>query len=484
MRLIKFFIFVQLFLISLFADVKLNINEKITSGEAMIFSIEASGEEIKFPNLSTIDGNIVHEISSSMATTVINGNISKVIKKSFSFIPTKDFIFPSLEFEIDGKVYKTDEKRITLQKASKTKSDIFDLTIKTNKDRFYVGENFILTITFKHKKDIQIVGLSLNKPNFDNFWYKQIDGTTRYEEKDFEVIELKFLMSALKEGHFSIEPMLLQVQVIDNSFKSFFSSTKDINVYSNELNFDVKNLPKNIKLVGNFEIESTVDKANIKEGEAVSYKIKISGKGNFDDIPDIKFALDDVTIYENKPEINSFISENEYQGSYEKVFSIVANKSFTVPSITFEYFDKEKEKIITKSTKSFDINVEKNSDKKEIFLEKIEDNKILENKEVIIERISSKDKVIFFIFGMVFTILIFSIYLYINRYKNIKKEKITPLNKKVKNSQSKVELIKILVPYFKVNSKLDELIFSLEKDENDFKTLKNEIQKILKELKL
>jgi len=108
----------------------------------------------------------------------------------------------------------------------------------------------------------------------------------------------------------------------------------------------------------------------------------------------------------------------------------------------------------------------------------------LENKEVIIERISSKDKVIFFIFGMVFTILIFSIYLYINRYKNIKKEKITPLNKKVKNSQSKVELIKILVPYFKVNSKLDELIFSLEKDENDFKTLKNEIQKILKELKL
>ena len=98
MRLIKFFIFVQLFLISLFADVKLNINEKITSGEAMIFSIEASGEEIKFPNLSTIDGNIVHEISSSMATTVINGNISKVIKKSFSFIPTKDFIFPSLVF--------------------------------------------------------------------------------------------------------------------------------------------------------------------------------------------------------------------------------------------------------------------------------------------------------------------------------------------------------------------------------------------------
>jgi len=446
--------------------------------------LELSGSEIKIPNFSQIDGNSVQEISSSLSTTIINGKVSKLVKKSYSFIPTKDFIFPALTFEIDGKKYETQQKNIKLIKATKTQSSLYDLTIKTSKNDIFVGENFVLTLKLKFKKDLQLVGLALDKPTFKDFWYKQLDETKKYEDGDFYIIETNFLMSPLKEGKLQIDPLTLQMRVMDVNPRTYFLMAKDIDIYSNELNFDIKSLPNGVKIIGDFSLESSIDKQEIKKGDSIAFKIKISGSGNIDDISDIKLPLDDAIVYENKPEIKTEISNNKYIGSYEKVFSIVANKSFTVPSITFEYFDKEKEKIITKSTKSFDINVEKNSDKKEIFLEKIEDNKILENKEVIIERISSKDKVIFFIFGMVFTILIFSIYLYINRYKNIKKEKITPLNKKVKNSQSKVELIKILVPYFKVNSKLDELIFSLEKDENDFKTLKNEIQKILKELKL
>lgn len=484
MKLVKIFIFFQFFIITLLADVNLYIKDKVVKGEPLVFTLEISGNEIKFPDLSLIEGNSVQEISSSISTNVINSEITKVIKKSYSFIPTKDFIFPSLEFEIDGKKYHTDEKNIILEKASKTKSDIFDLSIKTDKKEFYVGENFILKIVFKHKKDLQIVGLALGKPNFENFWYKQIDDTKRYEENDFSVIELKFLMTPLKEGNLTINPMLLQAQVMDDSFRSFFSTTKDVNIYSNELNFDVKALPSNIKLVGDFEIETTIDKQKVKHGEAISYKLKIKGTGNIDDIPDIKLPIKDVTIYENKPEIKTYISNDKYEGTYEKVYSIIPNKSFTIPSINFEFFDKEQQKVISKTTKSYDIEVEDAEKREEVVLEKAKDeNKVLESKEIIVEKISFKDRVMFFIFGVLFTVLVFSIYFYINRYKNIKKEELKPLSKKVKETKTKTELIKILAVYMKIDSRLDELIYQLEKVE-DVNMIKKQILKILKELKL
>ena len=482
MKLIKIFFLFQFFILSLLANVNLYLNEKIILGEPLVFTIEISGEKVKFPDLSLIDGNVVQEISSSISTNIINGTVSKVIKKSYSLIPTKDFIFPSLEFEIDGKKFKTKEKNIVVEKVSKTKSDIFDLSINVDKNEFYVGENFILKILFKHKKDAKIVGLSLNKPTFDGFWYKQIDDTKKYEENDFNVIELKFLLTPLKDGILTINPILLQAQIIDESFKSYFSTTKDINIYSNELNLKIKKLPQDIKLVGDFEIESTIDKEKIKAGEAVSYKLKITGTGNFDDILDIKLPLSDVTIYENKPEIKTYILNDKYEGTYEKVFSIVSNKSFIIPSITFEYFDKNEEKVVTKTTKTYEIKVEE-KEVKESFLEKADKN--VETKEVvkIVEKSSLEDKILYFVLGIVFSLLIVSLYFYVITSKRKNKDEIYPLLKRVKESKSKKELIKILAIYLKIDSRLDELIFRLEKEE-DFKLLKKEIINILKELKL
>ncbi len=482
MKLIKIFFLFQFFVISLFASVNLYVNEKVTLGEPLVFTIEISAEEIKFPDLSSIDGNLVQEISSSVSTNIINGKVSKVIKKRYSLFPTKDFIFPSLEFEVDGKKVKTKEKNIIIEKASKTKSDIFDLSIKTDKNEFYVGENFILKIIFKHKKDAKIVGLSLSKPNFDGFWYKQIDDSKKYEENDFDVIELKFLLTPLKSGNLFINPILFQAQVIDESFKSYFSATKDINIYSNELNLKIKELPQNIKIIGDFEIESTIDKEKIKSGEAVSYKLKITGSGNFDDISDIKLPLSDVTIYENKPEIKTYISDDKYEGTYEKTFSIVSNKSFEIPSITFEYFDKNGEKVVTKTTKSYKIEVEEEK-VKESFLEKADKN--TETKEVvkIIEKTSLEDKILYFVLGVIFSLLTVSLYFYVITSKRKNKDESYPLLKKVKESKSKNELIKILAIYLKIDSRLDELIFRLEKEE-DSKILKKEIINILKQLKL
>ena len=487
MKIFKFIGLFFLFVSPLFGNVKLYLpSNTIVKNEAFVFVLEAYGNDITFPNISLIDGQSVQEIASSNATNIINGKVTKKIKKTYSFYPTKDFILPSFETLIDGKNYKTNEEKITIQKALKTQSNIFDFNIKTNNSDLYIGENFILTMVFKYKKDVDILDLTFDKPNFENFWYKQIDNSKKYEDGDFTVFEIKFLMFALKKGIQKIEPLGINAQIMDNNSYSVFSSTRNKKIYSNELEFDIKSLPDNINLIGNFDISASVDKLIVKKGEAVSFKLNIKGKGNIDDLPDIKLPIDDVTIYENKPLVRTQTSNNEYSGEWEKVYSIIANKSFTIPSIKIDYFDKNLSKTISKQTDIFNIEVLDEEIKKEVVLEKAEDIALpIETpKEIIkvVEKISTLDRIIYFFLGVVFSLLIISLYYYVITSRREKQED-KPLVKKVKESKTKEELLKILAVYLKIDAKLDLLIFELEKTQ-DIDSLKKEIIKILKELKL
>lgn len=485
-KLIVKFLFLQIFfLLNLFAQVNLNMPNSVIENEAFIFEIEVSGEDIKFPKLDIIDGNTVLELSSSTSTIINNNQISKKIKKTYSFYPKQDFVFPSLEFIIDGKQEITKAKNIVLKKAQKTVSDIFDLSIKASKEKLYVGENFILTIIFKYKKDAQIVDLFLDKPSFENFWYKQINESSSYDDGDFKVQELKFLLTPLKSGILKIAPISINAQVLDTSngrYSMFSSITKNLKLYSNELNFDVNNLPQNVKLIGQFDINSTIDKNKINQGEAVSYKLKIDGIGNIDDIEDIKLDIPNCVIYENKPLIKTVFENNEYKGSYEKVFSIIPNESILINPISIKYFDKEKNEVKTINSKSFNIEVVKNSNLINLnnqLQKKAEEIEVVK----VIEKSSFLDKIIYFCLGVIVTLILLYIYISFLKKKKTNQEYNTPLIKKVKKSQDKEELIKILAAYLNKDKNLDNLIFTLEKS-NDFLIIKKEIIKVIKDLKL
>lgn len=492
MKLYKIFLLFFLFFSSLFGNVKLSISSNnIVKNEPFIFVFEADGNSVKFPDITSLDSYNVQELSSSTSTNIINGKISKSVKKAYSLIATKDFVLPSFEFEIDGKKEYTKEEKINIIEASKTQSEAFDFSIKTNMNDLYVGENFILTLVFKYKKNARLENLYLEKPNFQNFWYKQLDESKNYEEDDFIVSEVNFLMFALKEGDLKIEPIKINVQILENNSYSIFSSSKNEKIYSNSLDFNIKALPQNIKLIGDFEIEAFVDKQKIKVGEAVSYKIKIAGTGNIDEIEDIKFPLENLTIYENKPIIKSEIVNNKSRGEYEKVFSVVPDKSFVIPSITLEYFDKNLKKVIKKQTKSFDIEVINEVSKQEVLLEKAPEKQqqVIQSeqdtKEIIkfVEKTSTIDRIIFFSLGIIVCLLTVALYFYVITSRRKKEEEKKPLLLKIRKAKTKEELIKILAIYIKIDSKLDELIFNLEKT-NEINSLKKEIIKIVKELKL
>jgi len=490
MLLFRFLFLLNIFVLSLFANVQLDLPNSVIKGEPLQFSLTVEGNDIQLPKLDTIASNSVNEISSSTSTNIINSTISRSIKKVYSLFPKKDFIFPSLKFIIDGKEYFTKEQKITLKDLQKTKSSIFDLSIKTDKDNLYINENFVLSLVFKYKKNANIVDLSFEKPSFDNFWYKQLKESKQYEENGFIVQELNFLLFPLKEGKIKINPLKIHAKILDesNSFSLFSNSMSIKTIYSNDLELNIKKLPDNINLIGDFDIKTTVDKTKIKQGEAISFKLEINGTGNIDDIKDIKLNLSDATIYDNKPEIKTKYENGKYIGKYTKSYSIIPNNSIVIPKIKIEYFDKKSKTLISKQSDEINIEVLQNSIvKKKELIQKAKPE--IKEKEVIkiIEKVSIKDRIIFFCLGIITSIVVIALYFYIIKEKNKRKVKDTSLSKKVKKTNNKDELLKILAVYIKKDSSLDKLIFQLEneiKDEKDIKVIKKEILKRIKKINL
>lgn len=482
----KFKLIILLFLVisNLFAN---NINfilpSQLVRGDPLTFSLEVEGVKIEMPNMKEFANMNIKEISSSTSSMISNGKVSQSIKKIYAIFPKESFIFPSLAIKIDDKFFYTKEKKIEVIQPSKTQSDLFDLSLKASKNSLFLGENFLLTLVFKYKKDAKIIDLAFQKPNFDDFYFEQLKDNKEYEENGFIVQEINFLMTPLKVGKIKLDSVVVNAQIMDieRGF-SFSNNFKDIKIYSNDMEFNVFPLEKDIKLVGDFSIESFVDKQNVKRGEAISYKIKIAGFGNFDSIGDIKLDLKNAMIYENKPLINKYLKGDTYYGEYIKTFSIVPNESLFIEPVILKYYDNKEKKVVEKSSNKIKINVEIEKNSSPVKLEKQLSTAQPEIK-IIKEKISIFDRFLYFVLGIISTTFIFGLYLYVKKQRLNKSSYEKPLIKKVLASKTKDELIKVLSIYIKLDEKLDELIFEVEKVEN-IKPIKKEIVNLLRELNL
>ena len=476
------------------AKVTLTAPNNFFKGDKVVFKITASGTDVKFPNISDIDGVPVQSAGTSSAITIVNGDRKQKLVKSFAIIPDKDITIPSFKISINGKIEQTKAKIVKMKLVEKTVSSIYDLEIKVNKKDSYVGEDILFTLIFKYQKDTQLVDLNFYKPNFENFWTKELQSKQQVVKGNYVVHELNYLLFPQKDGKLSIDPLRIDAIVSDKVAQNygFFNTqlTKSIPIYSNKIDLTIKTLPKDIKLIGDFEISSTIDKTNINQGEAISYKLTIKGRGNLDDLDEIKLSIPNTTIYDN-PSKKEFDIQNElYGGVFNKTYSIVAQNDFKIPQISLNYFDKKTQTIKTIKTKSYDIKVN-GEVKKAAILEvaKVEQTPMVsQNTQTnVVEKViktTDKEKIIFFILGMIFSIILISLY-FIFKNKTVKKEE-TPLDKQIKKVNSLDELLKLLVVYINIDKQLDKIIYNLENknSEIELKKVKKEVLNILKDTTL
>ncbi|MDX9902105.1 MAG: BatD family protein [Aliarcobacter sp.] len=494
-NLSKIFIFCTFFLSALFADVKLSLNTPaIYAGEMASFTITSDGDDIKFPTINSIDSYNIEGSSSSSSTTIINGNYSRKISRTYSFSPTKDVTIPSFEIKADGKTYKTEAQKISVLQPSASKDgENFVIEVKADKQEVKVGESINLTVLFKYKIDSKIDKLQLSEPKLENFWIKKVDDVEKTSEKDYIVFKQKYLLFPQKSGEYDLSSLeadigkivkeripndILNDPLLKNSFfrDSFFDSVTNRltwqKIYSKALHISVKPLPNNLELFGDYSLTSTVDKTFVDANQPVNLTISITGKGNIDDIQKYNLTISNVVSYADEPKIESTFQTDEYGGNFTQRIAFVAQNDYTIPRIELTYFDKNTNQVKTIHSEPISIKVINNNQNNSAV--KIETNNTPKVSNDSKTSEIKKDKNInYIVLALIILFVILASLLFFKKKKTTKVEKDTV--KAIKKAKNDKELFELLLPYSKKSGIITDTLNKLE--ENLYKKTNHKIDK-------
>ena len=156
----------------------------------------------------------------------------------------------------------------------------------------------------------------------------------------------------------------------DNVEDFDFTSKK---IYLPSVKVDVKAQPK--RYTGNFVLKADVLKPEAEAYEPVQFRVSLSGYGNIDRLEDFRLNIDDVTIFTDGIESSVELDDNGFRSSFRQQFAIVSDHNFTIPALSFSYFDVKERKVRTLRTKTVPVHV-KPLPKAHDLLDKVESDEI------------------------------------------------------------------------------------------------------------
>lgn len=177
-------------------------------------------------------------------------------------------------------------------------------------------------------------------------------------------------ISAAKSGELEIPPATLDVRVqvpmqAPSGMDDFFGNMlrnfgamdiREVTISTKGSKLDVKPLPKEGRpadfdgAVGQFKLSTSVSPAKAAEGEPITLKVVVSGRGNFDAMPAPRLLeTDGWRTYD--PSENFVPSPTDpigFNGEKTFEFTLIAReKKTSTPSVSFSFFDPEQGKYVT-----------------------------------------------------------------------------------------------------------------------------------------
>jgi hypothetical protein len=128
--------------------------------------------------------------------------------------------------------------------------------------------------------------------------------------------------------------------------------TTDTKITLPPLLLNVKNLPKNTALVGNFSLTHTFTKHEAKAYEPIPFQIKIEGSGYPPLLDNLLTKELNITVFKENPIVKSTHSKQGTKSSVIYPMALSADKSFTLNPIIVKAFD-------PKTKKSYELTVPK-----------------------------------------------------------------------------------------------------------------------------
>lgn len=265
------------------------------------------------------------------------------------------------------------------------KENVF-LRALVSKSDVYQGEQLI--VTYKLYTRAGLSGLDYaESPSFKNFWKEEFDPENvqfvqeAYKGQQYNTAIIKrAILFPQKSGELEINPLKLdtKVQVRTQTrrrrrsvFDDFFGNggVQEVpyTVSSGIVKIKSRPLPRDGKpadftgAVGDFNLTVTLDNEEIQTGDAATFSVTLSGKGNIKalEMPKLEFPPD-FEVYDPKVDDRSSASSGSISGTKSFDYLVIPRNpgAYKLPKVTFSYFDPVKKRYFTRESEVYSLNVE------------------------------------------------------------------------------------------------------------------------------
>ncbi len=361
----------------------LGINERVR----VDFIIDKDGDNFTPPEFENF--RIVAGPSQSIKNSWINGkrSYSKTYTYFLSPIKKGNFTIGQASVEVDGEIYKTMTLNVVITTAvdkpvnpndpSYVADKNIHLVAEVSKTNPYLNEPVSIVYKLYWKPDLGITNTrELDAPRYANFWSSKIDITPTAENGIYKgeayryAVMRQTVLYPQRIGELSIEPLVydIAVQVPTNRRNIFGQVTNRVNktVSAGKLKINVKPLPDIGKpnnfsgAVGKFDLLVTTSKKELLLSEAFQLNLEIKGNGNFNlfSFPSINLPQS-LEVYEPERLEKLITNFKGIRGSIKDQYTVVPSSpgKYSIPKISFNYFDPNDSKYKTQTSAVNYINV-------------------------------------------------------------------------------------------------------------------------------
>lgn len=363
----------------------IGINERVR----VDFIIDKDGDNFTPPAFENF--RIVAGPSQSIKNSWINGkrSYSKTYTYFLSPIKKGTFKIGQASIQVGDEIYKTMALNLVVTSAvdkplnPNDPSYIADknihLVAEVSKTKPYLNEPISIVYKLYVSPDTGVNNWrELDAPRYADFWSKNINiknltvenGTYKGEPYRYVILR-KTVLYPQKIGELSIEPLVLDITVqTPSNRRDFFgqtiNNTVNKTVSAGKIKVQVKPLPEvgrpnNFSgAVGKFDLFVTTSKKELLLSEAFQLDLEIKGNGNFNlfAFPSINLPQS-LEVYE--PERSEKLTTNfkGIRGSIKDQYTIVPSSAgkYSIPRISFNYFDPNDSKYKTQTSIQNYINV-------------------------------------------------------------------------------------------------------------------------------
>jgi hypothetical protein len=379
----------------------------VTAGQqfSVMWTVNAGGGEVAFPPFTGFVKLMGPQKSYSSSTQIINNRMSTQTSYTYVYylqaVNEGKFVIPPAVFTLKSKEYRSDTMYIEVisgnsqnqikpqSSTSRTDNegiassggDVF-VNLSLNRKEVFLGEHIVATVKLFTKVNLSGIN-EIKFPSFNGFLKTDIETppltSLQQETVNGSIygtgIVQQFLLYPQLTGEITIDPVQLSVLIQQKSgqsdpfFGDFFTQYQTVPkaIASQALKIRVKPLPGTKPddfsgVVGKLNLKASLDKDSVNVNDAVSLKITITGSGNLKIAPTPLLKLPpDIENYD--PKVSESIKNGADGASGQKTFEYLLIPrhygDFTIPPVSYSYFNISTGKYETLKTAEFHFHARK-----------------------------------------------------------------------------------------------------------------------------